>query len=84
MAGLAIFPACQPSGKQAQMSPSEKLFNNKCRSCHALPKPGSRSADEWNQVMAKHSGRVTLTTEQIELILGHVRGAPRQVAAETE
>lgn len=84
MAGLAVFPACQPSGGQAQMSPSEKLFKSKCRSCHSLPKLGSRSVEEWRTELAKHDKRIELTAEQKELILKHLSRSPEPITAETK
>lgn len=66
------------------MAPSERLFKHKCRSCHALPKPDSRSAEEWPKIITKHESRVKLTDEQKELILKHLTGASKSPKVETD
>jgi cytochrome c2 len=60
--------SCGPSKSLTEQSPGERLFRARCSSCHALPKPADRRADEWPALVQRYGEKAKLGPDQIEEI----------------
>ena len=51
-----------------ERSPGEMAFRTSCQTCHTLPRPTMKSAEEWPELVARYGERASLTPEKIEII----------------
>ena len=52
----------------ADLSRGRDVFVSKCSSCHALPAPTVKSADEWTMVIVEMGGRARLSSVNRDLV----------------
>ena len=52
----------------AELQQGHDLFMNSCYKCHKLPKPGSRSNDDWKKVLVIMAPKAKLNASQSDLI----------------
>lgn len=70
LSGLALLGAiaCGPKPSAEPRSEGERIFRSVCRTCHSLPKPKSRTDEQWPALVQKYGDRGKLTEHQIALV----------------
>src|SRR5262245_49926261 len=64
-----------PEASQDGLEKGRSTFVDKCRQCHALPKPTAKSAAEWPAQVEKMGKLASLTDEQKDLVLHYLLAA---------
>ena len=71
MLSIFIGGLCSSIPKK-KISDNERLFRNKCGSCHSLPDPGKRIKAEWERIIENHTDRIHLSEKEKLLIINYV------------
>ena len=75
--------ACGSIQPREAMSDGQRLYYDKCTSCHDAYEPHEFSPDKWRESVheMEADGRVVLTAEDRALLLGYLTGRPAVVTA---
>lgn len=84
VASIALFAvvicACGGSSasgtsKKESRSPGEVTFRANCQTCHSLPRPASKTDEQWPALVQKYGQRAKLRPEQIQQIIAFLTAA---------
>jgi len=64
-----------PGTTVADLSRGQDIFVARCSSCHALPRPGNKSPDEWAGVLDEMGAKAKLSTTDQDLVLRYLSTA---------
>jgi hypothetical protein len=56
------------TAKVEETSLAKKEFQQKCQSCHKLPKPTSKTDSEWVVLVLRYGEKAKLTDDQVKRI----------------
>ena len=57
-----------PAATLSSLDAGRRAFADNCAGCHALPRPESKSAEEWSKVLDEMAQEAKLTSGQKDLI----------------
>ncbi len=58
-----------------KLSPGERLFRRKCRSCHVLPETDKYTDEQWVELVRRYGGRINMTEQEIQQLISYVQSA---------
>jgi hypothetical protein len=75
---LALAAGCGALQPRAPMSDGQRLYLDKCTSCHDAYEPHEFTPDKWKEAVREMEGndRITLTVQERTDILQYLTGAP--------
>ena len=68
LGGCGTGAAPAPAGG-GEWTAETRLFSAKCTACHQKPEPGSRSTEQWSELLDQHGDFLLLRPEDREVLL---------------
>ena len=67
------FISCKPgSAKLENRSPGELSFRSNCQTCHILPKPSSKTDEQWPDIVMKYGDKAKLSIQVQNQIIAYL------------
>lgn len=69
---LLIFAGCKSKPAGEELSSGERQFKRYCQTCHTLPKPSMKTAEQWPEIVSRYGQRAKLSEEIIADITSYL------------
>lgn len=83
-AAMIVIAACSGPGRStAEQSAADRLFRDKCQTCHRLPAANDMAAREWPSFLSAHARRAALDDAEIILLSEFLAAQEGSAAADS-